>query len=269
MTTLIGLNLIEQVQPAPLWGSAEHLHPQIEAMKIALAIRDAVLTDFSQLPADIEYLVSKAYARELWRSYDPSKAQTGNESLVGDTVYLCAVDRDGNAASLIQSMYQSFGACVFVESAGIVLQNRGAYFSLEEAHPNRLEGGKRTAHTLMPAMLLRDGALVGPIGTQGGDVQSQVQLQLICDLVDYDLEPQAAIDAPRWVTPGNGTTSVSLEDRFHEATYQGLTQRGHGVQPVSGWDPTFGHAQMIMCDPMRGVLLGGADPRADGLALGY
>jgi gamma-glutamyltranspeptidase/glutathione hydrolase len=170
---------------------------------------------------------------------------------------------------MIQSMYESFGSCVLVEGTGIVLQNRGAYFSLEEDHPNRIEGGKRTAHTLMPAMLLRNGELLGPIGTQGGDVQAQVQLQLICDLVDYDLEPQAAIDAPRWVTPGDGTTAVFLEGRFPAATSQGLVQRGHAVQTVSPWDPTFGHAQMILRDPARGVLQGGADPRADGLALGY
>lgn len=166
-------------------------------------------------------------------------------------------------------MYQSFGSCVLVEGTGIVLQNRGAYFSLDDNHPNRLAGGKRTAHTLMPAMMLREGELVGPIGTQGGDVQAQVQLQIICDLVDFGLEPQVAIDAPRWVTPGDGTPAVFLEDRFDASTYRELADRGHAVQPVAPWDPTFGHAQMIVRDAARGVLLGGADPRADGLALGY
>jgi gamma-glutamyltranspeptidase/glutathione hydrolase len=269
MTALIELNLVEQTDLDTDWGSAEHLHPLIEAKKLAFSVRDTVLTDPTAVSADVDHLISKAFAGELWRDYDPSHAQAGAGSLVGDTVYVCAVDRDGNGASLIQSIYQSFGSCVVAEGTGVVLQNRGAYFSLDAGHPNCLAGGKRSAHTLMPAMLLREGELVGPIGTQGGDVQAQVHLQLITDLVDFAQEPQAAIDAPRWVSVGEGTAAVFLEDRFPAATYDGLAARGHDVRPVSTWEPTFGHAQMIVRDSERGVLHGGADPRADGLALGY
>jgi len=154
----------------------------------------------------------------------------------------------------------------------VVLHNRGAAFSLDDDHPNRLDGGKRPRHTLMPSMLYRDGALLGPLGTQGGDAQAQVTLQLITGLVDHHLEPQAAVDAPRWVAGGTAadpSTLVSFEARFPNAAMAGLAARGHVVRRVGAWDTGFGHAQMILRDPDTGLLRGAADPRADGLALGY
>jgi len=269
LTSLIGLNMVEQIDLPDSWGSAAHLHPLIEAKKLSFAVRDQLLTDPEFAAIDSTKLTSKPFAADLWRRYDPTRAMVGAPAIAGDTVYLCAVDRDGNAASLIQSLYMSFGSAVVAGDTGIVLQNRGSYFSLDPGHPNRLEGGKRTLHTLMPAMLLRDGQLVGPIGTQGGDAQAQVQLQLITNLVDYGFDPQQAIDAPRWLSGGGGSLDVALEASFQVDTDRDLAARGHLVSRVQDWEPNFGHAQMILRDAERGQLTGGADPRADGLALGY
>lgn len=269
LTALIALNLAELVGPGAAWGSIDHLHPLIEAKKLAFRVRDDLLGDPVLSPVDSAGLTSKPFARELWRSYDPTRAHAGTPGFVGDTVYLCAVDRDGNAASLIQSLYMAFGSGVVADGTGIVLQNRGASFTLDDDHPNRLEGGKRPLHTLMPAMLLRDGRLLGPIGTQGGDAQAQVQLQLVTDLVDHGLDPQQAIEAPRWVAGGDDPRSVALEGRFPAEAFAGLAARGHAVARGADWEPSFGHAQMILRDDERGLLLGGADPRADGLALGF
>ncbi len=271
ITAQIALNLVEDRPEAP-WGSADHLHPLIEAKKLAFEVRDRVLTDSSFATIDVGHLVSKAFASELWWNYDPERAGTGAMDRAGDTVYLCAVDRDGNAASLIQSIYLGFGSGVLVEDTGVLLQCRGAYFSLDDDHPNRLEGGKRTLHTLMPGMLLTDGALLGPIGTQGGDAQAQVHLQLITNLVDYSMEPQAAIEAPRWVAGGadpDRPLYVGVESRFSGGTIEELRRRGHDIDVTTEWNTDFGHAQMILRDSETGLLRGGADPRADGVAIGF
>lgn len=271
LTALLALNMVE-CRPAAAWGSADHLHPLIEAKKLAFAVRDQHLADPRFTEIDQDRLLSKAYAQQLWEQYDPSLAHAGPAAHTGDTVYLCAVDRDGNAASLIQSLYMAFGSGVVVEGTGVILQNRGAAFSLIDDHPNRLEGGKRPRHTLMPGMLLQDGRLLGPIGSQGGDAQAQIRLQLVTDLIDYGFEPQPAVDAPRWIAGGGAgdpSTLVTLEDRFPATTFSDLERRGHHVQRAGAWDPAFGHAQMILLNQETGLLQGAADPRADGLALGY
>lgn len=272
LTALLALNLLEDVALPAEWGSVDHLHPLIEAKKIAFAVRDAELADPAMVPIDVTRLVSKSYARDLWRSFDPGRAAAGATAAVGDTVYLCAVDQDGNAASIIQSIYQGFGSGVVADGTGIILQNRGVAFSLDENHPNRLEPGKRPRHTLMPGMLLQDGTLLGPFGTQGGDAQAQVHIQLVTNLVDYGMDPQVAIEAPRWAAgggPEDDPRTVEVEDRFPEATITGLAGRGHRVQGRGTWNSSFGHAQMILRDEASGLLRGAADPRADGAALGY
>ncbi len=272
VTALLALNLVEQVTLPDDWGAADHLHPLIEAKKLAFAVRDAELADPALVPIDALRWASKPYAQNLWRSYDAARASSRAMADVGDTVYLCAVDRDGNAASLIQSIYQGFGSGIVVDGTGIILQNRGVAFSLDDDHPNRLEPGKRPRHTLMPGMLLRDGKLLGPFGTQGGDAQAQVHLQLVTNLVDYAMEPQTAIEAPRWLAggaPEDDPRTVELEAGFPARTIEGLTGRGHQIRERGVWDSGFGHAQMILRDDGSGLLRGGADPRADGVALGY
>lgn len=276
VAALIALNLVERSELGGTWGTAAHLHPLVEATKLALAARDRHVAEPEAMAVDPGQLAGKAYAAELWPAYDPARAAGHPAAQPGDTVAICAVDRDGNAASLIQSIYQGFGSGVVADGTGIVLQNRGASFSLDDDHPNRLEPGKRPRHTLMPGMLLRNGMLVGPLATQGGDAQLQVHLQLVTDLVDFGMasDPQAAIDAPRWVVgpePG-GTgdpTALQLEGRFGEDVGRALAVMGHQLHRLPPWAENTGHAQLVLVDRDRGLLLGGSDPRADGLALGY
>jgi len=271
LTALLGLNLIQQATPSGSWGAALHLHPMIEATKLAFAVRDRELADPRLIPIDTDRLLSTDFAADLWRSFDPKRAMIGAPQRVGDTVFVCAVDRDGNAASLIQSIYQGFGSRVVADNTGVLLHNRGSYFSLKPGHPNELAGGKRPLHTLMPAMLLRDGELLGPIGTQGGDAQAQVLMQLVSNLIDFDTDPQEAIEAPRWLAGGRDDldgTLVKLEAHFDLAAVAGLRALGHTVEATHAWDVDFGHAQMILRDA-TGLLRGAADPRADGAAIGY
>jgi gamma-glutamyltranspeptidase/glutathione hydrolase len=246
------------------------VHAQIEAKKRAFAVRDSRLGDPRLLNIDTSELLSRAFLESLWSDFDTQSISKGQADRTGDTVYICAVDRNGMAVSLIQSMYQAFGSGIADPETGIILHNRGSYFSLDSESPNVLEPGKRPLHTLMPGMLFRNGELLGPIGTQGGDVQAQVHIQLIADLVDHGMEPQEAIDAPRWISGGsNGPNEVLLEVGFSDDTISGLAARGHGVTIIDAWNGSAGHAQMIMRDVQTGELVGGADPRADGLAVGH
>jgi gamma-glutamyltranspeptidase/glutathione hydrolase len=270
ITSLIGLGLLAMENRSAAFGAVEGIHAQIEAKKRAFAIRDSRLGDPRFVKIDTDELLSRSFLESLWSDFDPHSISTGQLDRTGDTVYLCAVDRNGLAVSLIQSMYQAFGSGIADPETGIILHNRGSYFSLNSDSPNVLEPGKRPLHTLMPGMLLRDGDLIGPIGTQGGDVQAQVHIQLIADLIDNGMEPQAAIDAPRWISGGpNGPNEVLLEQGFPDDTISGLAARGHGVTVIDAWNGGAGHAQMIMRDGETGELVGGADPRADGSAVGH
>ena len=183
------------------------------------------------------------------------------------TVYLCAVDEERNACSLIQSIYHGFGSLVVAPGTGVVLHNRGHCFTLEAGHPNRLAPGKRPYHTIIPGMLLRDGALEGPFGVMGGHMQPQGHLQLVSHMVDRGLEPQAALDEPRWRldTGGRGEWSLALEEPLHGLAPQ-LARRGHRVL----CDPhaeSFGGGQVVLV--RDDVLIGGSESRKDGVALGY
>ncbi len=274
LAALIALNLAGRAELGTTWGAAAHLHPLVEATKLALATRDRHLADATAMTVDPTHLVSRAFAEEAWPTGAPERAAGTRPLGVADTVAICAVDGDGNAASLIQSIYQGFGSGVIADGTGIVLQNRGAGFSLADDAPNRLEPGRRPPHTLMPAMLLREGHLLGPLASQGGDAQAQVHVQLVTDLADFGLlgDPQAAIDAPRWVVgsgPEGSDTTLALEDRFPEETFADLAARGHDLVRLPAWADGTGHAQVILLDWERGTLLGGSDPRADGLALGF
>lgn len=273
ITALIALNLAEQSAPEPDWDSPRYLHALIEAKKIAFEVRNRNLTDPAFAEIDVDRLTSKSCAETLWQRYDPQHAGTGQPDGDADTVAICVVDGEGNAAAMIQSQYQGFGSGIMADGTGIMLQNRGAYFSLDDDHPNRLEPGKRTLHTLMPGMLYRDGQLAGPLVSQGGDAQAQVHLQLVSSLADYDLwnNPQFVLDLPRWVAGGERDepdATVQLEDRFSTATTEGLRALGHEVQMIAPFASNVGLAQLILRHPATGLLLGASDCRADGVALG-
>ena len=155
---------------------------------------------------------------------------------------------------------------------GVLLQNRGSFFSLDPAHVNRLEPGKRTFHTLNPAMLLKDGKPFLVYGTMGGEGQPQTQAAIATRVLDYGMTPQEAIDAPRWLygrTWGKSSNDLKLEGRISADVADELVRRGHPVRRVEDYTDTMGHAGAIRIDPVTGVLQGGTDPRGDGLACGY
>jgi gamma-glutamyltranspeptidase/glutathione hydrolase len=187
----------------------------------------------------------------------------------GDTIAIVTADADGNAVSMIQSLYHEFGSGVVAGDTGVLLQNRGAYFSLDPRHPNHLAPRKRTAHTLIPSLYLVGGRPRFVYGTMGGDGQPQTQAALVTRVVDRGLGPQAAIEAPRWLfgrTWGETSRGLRVENRFAPGVADELRRRGHDVQVVEAWSDLMGHAQLIRLD--GDDLRGGSDPRADGAALG-
>jgi gamma-glutamyltranspeptidase/glutathione hydrolase len=186
----------------------------------------------------------------------------------GDTIAIVTADGRGNAVSVIQSLYHEFGAAIVAGDTGVLLQNRGCFFSLDPAHPNCLAPRKRTAHTLIPSMYLIDGRPRFVYGTMGGEGQPQTQAALVTRLVDRGLSAQAAVDAPRWLlgrTWGEQTRALRLEERFGADVVASLRARGHDLLTVEPWSDLMGHAQVIALE--AGGLVGGSDPRADGAAL--
>jgi len=193
-------------------------------------------------------------------------------SLKGDTVFIAAVDAQGNAAALINSLYGVFGSTVVAGSTGVVLQNRGAYFSLDPRHPNRLEPGKTPLHTLIASLGFRDGKLWSVMGCMGADGQPQIHVQAYVAMMDFGCDIQEAVQAPRWLSGrfglGEARDTLHIEGRFAPATLDELARRGHLLDRWGEWNELAGHAHGIVIDPQSGMRIGGADPRSDGAALG-
>lgn len=265
-------------------GTADYYHHIVEAVKVAFADRDEWLTDPVHVEIPLERLLSKEYAderRQLIKANSSlSEVEPGlsygktSEKMApdGDTVYFCAVDSDGLVVSNIQSIYHDFGSAVVAGDTGILMQNRGSFFSLDDNHPNCLEPGKHTFHTIIPAMLMKDGKPVLAYGTMGGEGQPQTQAAILTRLLDFGFDVQQAIEAPRWLmgrTWGTASGNLWLESRIADETIRELKLRGQPVGIVAPWDGTLGHAQAIRIDHENGFLEGGADPRGDGVAMGY
>jgi gamma-glutamyltranspeptidase/glutathione hydrolase len=189
----------------------------------------------------------------------------------GDTIYLCAADRDGDVVSLIQSLYSGWGSGVLVPGTGVTLHNRAFGFRLQEGHPNALGPGKRPFHTLIPGFALRGGQPWLAFGTRGADGQPQTGVQVLVNLLDFEHEPQAAVEAPRWVHSAPGDRfpkdALVLEGRFSQAVAEDLIRRGHHVIVTDPLDLIMGTVQLIQVDTQRGCYLGASDPRGDGCAL--
>jgi len=263
------LALLEGFDVAAL-DDIDHVHLTVEATKLAFEDRDRWLADpgFAEVPVaralDPERLARRR-ALISRRRARPLDARTAE----GDTIAIVTADGDGNAAVVIQSTYHEFGSGVLAGDTGVLLQNRGAFFSLDPRHPNRLAPGKRTAHTLIPSMYLVGGRPRFAYGTMGGEGQPQTQAALVTRVIDRGLGPQAAVEAPRWLlgrTWGDATRALRVEGRFGPALPDTLRERGHDVQVVEGWSDLMGHAQLVRLDDTG--LTGGSDPRADGAALG-
>jgi gamma-glutamyltranspeptidase/glutathione hydrolase len=276
LAALIALNLLEGYDLASINAlSADRLHLEIEAMRLAFADARWYVCDprFTVLP--IQELLSKGYAEARRRLIDPRRATVDQERGVpaasSDTVYFSVVDRAGNACSFINSNYMGFGTGIVPKGWGFALQNRGHNFDLDPAHPNALAPHKRPYHTIIPAMATRaqDGSLFASFGVMGGFMQPQGHVQVLSALVDSDLDPQAALDLPRFcIEDGTAGGQVALEDGISDDVMTDLARRGHPVQLVKGWERAlFGRGQVILRDPASGVLAGGSDPRADGCAI--
>jgi gamma-glutamyltranspeptidase/glutathione hydrolase len=276
-TVLEMLNMVEPLALGPFLGP-DHVHLLVQAKQIAYHDRDRWLADprFAQVPMD--RLVSKSYAEERRKLINPARALPWDEvpsygSLAGDTVYVAAVDPQGNAASLIFSLYGVFGSCVTSAETGVVLQNRGAYFSLDPKHPNRLEPGKVPLHTLIASLAFRDEQLWAVLGCMGADGQPQIHLQTYVAMIDFGQDIQQALAGPRWLSGrfglGEARDTLHIEARFPRGTIDELERRGHRVDRWGDWNELAGHAHGITRDARTGMLAGGFDPRSDGAAIGF
>jgi gamma-glutamyltranspeptidase/glutathione hydrolase len=273
LAALLALNLLEGFDLGRLaFHSAEHLHLLVEMIKLAYADRDRWIADPSQSGVPVAGLLAKGYARERQKAFDPRKAQTfrwGDPS--GDTTGFVIADRHGNMASVIQSLYASFGSGVVPEGTGVVLQSRGSYFSTDPAHPNCLGPRKRPFHTLIASIVTRDGRPVMGFSTRGADGQAQFHVQVLTNVLDFGMEIQEAIERPRFLMGrfmlGQAQEVLKVEGRVGRRALSGLARRGHRVEAVSEFYDQMGHAQGIVVHD--GTLMGGADPRGDGIALGY
>lgn len=281
---IAALQMLNMLEPFDLraLGPADpqYLHLLIEAKKLAFADRARFYADpdFGEPP--VAELISKEYARRQLARLDPDRAATdvppGDPRLQrGDTVYLTVVDRDRNCCSLIQSLYYGFGSQLTPASLGFALQNRGTLFALDEDHPNRLEPRKRPFHTIIPAMVTENGLPWFCFGVMGGDMQPQGHVQVLINLIDFEMNVQAAGDAARIQHSGSATPTglaaagagtVHAESGISEEAVQALREKGHTVVRAQGG---FGGYQGILIDRKQGVLHGGTDPRKDGAALGY
>ena len=273
LSSLQILSILERY-PIKEWGdnSVQYYHVMVEATKRAFQDRDAYLADPERYRVPIDMLLSHDHIREMADSIDMTYAMNMNHrSIAGDTVWMGTVDKSGNAVSLIQSTYFEFGSGVVAGDTGVLLQNRGSSFSLNQDAANVLEPRKRPFHTLNPAMALRDGVPELVYGTMGGEGQPQTQAAVLTRILDLKMDVQAALDAPRCLygrTWGEENPALNVESRLDDNVVRGLTRLGHHVQVVNPWDDKMGHAQAIWIDHETKSMHGGADVRGDGIAAG-
>jgi len=252
---------------------ADHVHLLVEAAKLAFEDRDRYLTDPAWMDKSPKEFLAPERIAQLRSRVDMTRAAPIRPAgpAGGDTIAIVAADGQGNAVSLIQSLYFTWGSGLVAGDTGVVLQNRGSFFSLDPKHANALAPGKRTMHTLIPSMYLEGGRPRFVYGTMGGEGQPQTQAALVTRRLDRGLGPQACVEAPRWLygrTWGTPSRALNLEGRYGADVASELASRGHEVKMGGHWDDLFGHAHCIWLEP-DGGLVGGSDPRADGAALGY
>ncbi len=269
LTALIMLNILSGFDLAGLDPlSAERLHLEIEAARLAYQDRDAFIADPGQAEVPVPWLLSEGHAAELRREIRPDRALGELPPPLlpvhADTVYLSVVDRDRNAVSFINSLFDSFGTGLVAPRTGIVLHNRGDGFVLEPGHPNCIAPGKRPLHTIIPGMLVKDGRTVMPFGVMGGHYQAVGHSHFLSNMLDFGLDVQAAIDQPRVYPKPN--EPVDIESGVPAASVERLRALGHQTRAAA---KPVGGGQAIRIDWRTGVLTGGSDPRKDGCAIGY
>lgn len=271
LTALLALNIAENFN-FPAFYSVERYHYLIEAMRLGFADALHYIADPVQQSIPVQALLSKKYAEKRHHLIHADQAlqdiHYGDPaSLAGDTVYISVIDQEGNACSFINSLY--WGSGLVVPGTGIALHNRGASFSLDPQHPNFLQGNKRPYHTLMPALATRNDELWLCFGVMGAFQQPQGHLQVVSNMVDFNLDPQKALDALRF-SINLETHSIQLEAGLPEELIRGLQRKGHAIEIIDGHARThFGGGQIIARDHETGVLYAGSEPRKDGAAVGY
>ena len=276
LAALLALNILEEFNLAELEPlGAERFHLMIEAMRLAFADTRWFVADPVTNPAPLDTLLSKPYAGKRRPLIDPQHTNLtfthGAPTSSSDTVYFSVVDGDGNACSFINSNYYGFGTGIVPKGWGFTLQNRGFGFSLDPGHPNALAPGKRPYHTIIPALITNedDGSLFACYGVMGGFMQPQGHVQVAVGLIDDGLDPQAALDRLRFcIEDGTSSGTVAIEEGVPPQTLAALEKLGHHVKLITGMERAlFGRGQVIVRDKSSGVLWGGSDPRADGLAM--
>ncbi len=259
IVALMALNILKEFS----FAQKEHertFHVQLEAMKLSFADGLHYVTDTSRMEADTADLLKASYGRARAQLIgETAGLPTHGTPPKGGTVYFCTADGEGNMVSWIQSNYMGFGSGVVVRGTGIALQNRGHDFSLDPKAANALMPRKKSYHTIIPGFLMKDGEALGPFGVMGGYMQPQGHVQAVMNLVDFDMNPQQALDAPRWQWMREKT--VALENTFHPQIALQLQARGHDIQ-IAADSVAFGRGQMILKDE-HGALVGGAEKRTD------
>jgi len=271
IAALIMLNLME-TQPLAEYGhnSAPALHAMIESKKLAYADLLRYDADPKFSPVPVAGLLSKTYARERARLINPDqaseRAEAGTPPPGSETTYMCAVDRDGNMISLIQSTYNAFGSGLVADGTGFALQNRGALFSLQPDHPNALVGRKRPLHTIIPGFMAKGEVRIA-FGIMGGWNQAQAHAQFVANVADYDLNIQAALEAPRFSKQTFAGYDVQIEGRVPATVRAALEAKGHQLRVRGDFSQAVGGGQAVRRDFTTGVNYGASDPRKDGAAI--
>ena len=246
--------------------SVLRIHRHLEAARLVYRDRDAFLADPKQVDVPVEHLLSDSYISALRGLIQDDRAldtlpPAGHAHK--DTVYITVVDKDGNCCSFINSIFQSFGSGIVAGNTGVVMHNRGFSFSTKPGHPNQVAPRKRPMHTIIPAMAFKDGLPRFVFGVMGGQYQPMGQSWVLSNMLNYGMDPQAALDLPR-IFPYAG--KVEAERGIPQATCEALAAMGHKMVPAAD---AHGGGQVIEIDRERGILIGGSDPRKDGCALGY
>jgi len=267
-TAILLGNILEQFDLSALDPQgAQRVHIEAEATKLAYDARNRFIADPAHLDVRLAHMLSRDTAKQLAALIDMDKAMETpaglTESVHKETVYLTVVDRDRMAVSLIYSLFHSFGSGMASDKFGLLFQNRGAGFTLQKGHPNEVAGGKRPMHTIIPAMLKKDGKVIMPFGVMGGQYQSTGHMRMVSDIVDYGMTPQESMDTPRSFAEAG---ELRLEAGYSRQTHADLRALGHNIKVL---DKPLGGAQAIWIDEENGVLHGASDPRKDGCAIGY
>lgn len=268
IVVLLMLNILkgfDQRGMAP--DSAERFHLEMEAARLAYAMRDRLLADPAKAAVPIDGILSESYADRLRRAIDPRRATKdappSDFPIHPDTIYLTVVDKDRNAVSFINSLYHGFGSGITAGKCGVVFQNRGSGFVVKEGHPNCIAPGKRPLHTIIPGMAVEKGRALLSYGVMGGNFQPTGHAHVLGNMLDHGMDAQEALDAPRMFFKDN---VIEAEDGVPRATIDGLRALGHTMTRV---DVPHGGGQVIRIDWDKGTLEGGSDPRKDGCAIGY